>query len=204
MTAKIQNEMRNIVGSSDIMAKIFEAINAYRHESFYFNQGTSTFSTVIGQREYPFGSGGVPTDILKIESMTVLYGSRPIVVKPVDPIVIFEDSAIYTPTIPTSYGIHHQSILFYPTPGSIYSTSILYIKDINTFDETSPGSSTNAWFSDGERLIRNFTKALLYGEIARNAAEESRAIGLATRAYLDLKRQSSMKTSDWQPVGWEI
>jgi hypothetical protein len=171
---------------------------------FWFNEAVDTWDTVTSQSEYTLGTGGVASDVLHITDMVIDWNGRPLVLEPVDPVFIHHDSVIDTPTVPRFYSFDHSKILLWPPPNSVYTVSMWYTQDFNTFTEASADASTNAWFTYAERLIRNHAKALLFGEILRNDAEESRAIAVATRALLDLKMRSSSLKTGWQPTPWGL
>lgn len=207
MVNNIKTELRQAAGAvadSDIKRKIYESIDSYRNQRFLFNEKETTFPTTIGIKDYPLGTLGVPADILHIDSMTVLYGGRPIPVEPVDPEVIQRDYLLNTPSLPTHWSINHGSLLLYPIPNSVYTVDIIYISDFSAYTPTSADNYTDAWFTTGERLIRNATKALIYGELLRNPAEEMRAIQLTGRAFLDLKSRTSSIRADFQVQPWGL
>lgn len=208
MLAAIRTEIRQSSGAvsdADIKRKIFETIDSYKEKRFSFNEKEATFSTVVSQKEYVPGVGGVPADILHIESMTVLYGNRPLPMEPEDPQFIQRDFLLNTPSVPTHWSWHHSKLLLYPIPNSIYTIDIFYIADVSTFDQTSSaGTYTDPWFTTAERLIRNATKALIFGEFLRNPTEEERAINLAGRAFLDLKSRSSSIHAPFPVQPWGL
>jgi hypothetical protein len=204
MVSRISTEVRGTISSAEIKVKIFEAIDAYSHENFGWNEATDSFSTVVSQQEYEMDGADAPGDIVLIETMSVEYGSRKTRLFPADPSNLRTDRLVVTNSIPTHWAVWNNKINIFPAPNSVYTMWLDYIQDVNTLTAASADASTNQWFVQGERLIRAHAKALIFGELLRNDTEQGRSIELASRAYLDLKRKAGNLRAGFSPIPWEI
>lgn len=206
MVSKISTEIRAVVPTADIKAKIIEAIETYKHHNFWFNEIATTMNIYAGQRDYVMDGSptNAPEDILKVQKLDLVVTNRPLTLESIDPFYILSDSSINTPSTPYCWSIHHNAIMLYPTPSANGTVNLYYVQDFNEVDEDSADSATNYWFNEAERLIRSFAKALIFGELLRNDTEQDRCVQLASRAYLDLKAKSSLRGPTFTIEPWDM
>lgn len=226
MIDNITSEIRSTVPEADIKRKIVESIDYWKVHALYFNLKNHTTQLTTGIQSYAIldevdlleEAPNFTSDILKVILITLTYGQRPLELKPIDANHILSDNIVNTNGLPSCWSIWANRFYFFPTPNLAYPVNIHCIKDINTqvyadftanftddpepdiITDTSADAETNPWVQSahGERLIRNYAKSLIYGELLRNDTEMNRSLELASRAYRDLKAKTSYRSSGFE------
>lgn len=177
---------------AEIKAAILSAIAHYNAEDFYFLQSRAeTFNTVAGQEYYGSADhAGIP-NIAHIDALTITVNST---LSQLDrrsfDYIDDRNSASTTTGRPTDYCYYAKQIRLSPIPDAVYSIRIA--GDIR-LAELSADADTNAWMTDGERLIRFRASYDLWANVLRDDA----AAGIARRneqeAWQALIMESNMR-----------
>lgn len=190
MIARINDELGIPVIAPRIPNAIQAALRFYEAERFWFTEGESTASTVVGQQNY-----AVPTDYLEGDMMTVTDDDlryrlkrRPWTwyrAKLIDP--DFKAR-------PDDWAYYADQFWLYPIPDKVYTLTLSYLQRL-----TVPTSYTDTtdWFTHGEELIRSRAK---YDLLMHSAPEKDhnmiqRMERAEQRALFNLRAKSEQKTA---------
>lgn len=174
MEARIVSEtLRTDLGSnnvtltlSSVRLAVRDAIAEYQREHFYFNEvAYETWASVADQEFYTEGSGGVPSDLIEIVSLSVVYSSNryPLRRRTWGEIEAIQSGAV-TGSVASDYAYFGAQFRMYPIPDSANQTySLAYIERIAA--PTSVVVRTNAWMNEAEELIRCAAKRRIYQHV---------------------------------------
>lgn len=196
MINRISNEVGGVSTAStttsptlaEIKTAILSAIDHYTRMPFYFLQSrASTFSTVSGQEYYGSSDLAAIPDIAHIDALTITINSTLTLLERRD--FDYIDAQNSTSTItgrPTDYCYYAKQIRLSPIPDGAYTVRIA--GDIR-LAALSADADTNAWMTDGERLIRHRASYDLWSNVL---SDDSRA-GTAKRNEMDELRNLVME-----------
>jgi len=152
------------LGRSDLTTAVKEAIQTairyYERERFYFNEQTSTFTTSSSQEFYGSASSSFISRLVNIDSIVVDVNTStyPIIERDFQYIDQVQTNAGYTGD-PTDFVYWNNQIRLYPIPYTARTVNVSGVYKLSTLTAT---ASTNAWFTEGEALIRCRAKYELY------------------------------------------
>lgn len=160
---------------------ILYAVKFYENDQFWFNQASTAITTVVNQFAYT-----LPSLFLKEDSVRINYSNYATELKP-RTLSWFQShrNNINDTGIPTYYSIYNNQIYFYLIPNGVYTASIDFLTKLSQLPGSSGGSSTNAWLSDAEELIKvrskikvaeNYTRDYDYGRVLRLEEFEIKAM----------------------------
>ncbi len=215
MQARIVDEIQRADLSSQIQAKILQAISEYEQERFVFNEQVFTMNTVNGQEYYPVstslldingnplpaGSDGSTVELLEVDNATVLVTFQPYNVFPRSMAWIDArqpPSQIYK-GIPYYYCIYNDQIRLYPIPNGVYT---MHFDGLFRFPNLVASNDTNAWMTEGQHLIRAQAKLLLYRDVLRDVGSAQIAESERDDALESLQRKSEAKLSSGTLDAW--
>ncbi len=168
MVTRIEDEVDDENIRDQVVNAIQSAIKLYGGKKFYFNQAVFTFSTVAAQGLYTVAAAA------NIESFTEVYSAYvtsggvryPFVQVSHDEVDAAQTGAITGR--PTNWAYWAQKIRPYPIPDAAYVCTIsAHVKLAALTDDANP-TNTNAWMTDGEILIRQAAKRMLYTDVIDN------------------------------------
>lgn len=169
MQTRISDELARDDLSSQVQLAILSAIDHYERERFYFTEGTATFSTVAGQEYYSSSDLADIATLVEIDSLRITVNSTRYTLCRRDFAYIDEIAASSTTTgDPTDFCYYKQQIRLYPTPSSVRTITMAYIKRLTAL---SSSSDSNAWTTDAEEMIRMRAKADLLYNVIRDPEE---------------------------------
>lgn len=197
---QMRSRLATDTGRSDLTSSINEAINRaiehYEKERFWFNETSGTFSTVAGTDAYTQGSGGVLSDILEVDVLTITRTSTDIY--PLDK-VTFQKLREYSTTgttsnrsLPDMWAYYKNAFYFYPVPDAAYTITVYYQK---SYADLSADADTNDFTTDAEDLIEARARWWLWTRL-RNypAASAAKAEELEALAALREKTYNLSST----------
>lgn len=170
--------------TTPITNAVSDAVAEYQGRRFWFNQASTTFSTVAGTDSYTTAT--IPDDIAQVDSLRLTSGGSIYALREVAWSWI-DDAAINTASRgrPSRWAYYAQSIRLYPTPDAAYTITIKYHQKV---DAPSAEGDSNVWTTEAEELIRLSAMRRVYGrhlmngqQAAQYAAEEARALQRLTR-----------------------
>lgn len=192
MQVRIADELARADLTTQIQKAILSAIEFYKDDRFWFNEGEVTLNTVAGTASQALPTS--PTAIGEIDIVTAtVSGER---------YEVFEDSYDWirqnqdlTTFVgqPYKYAIFDESIWYYPIPDAVYPiifSGLVYFATLTT------GSDTNAWMNEAEELIRTRAKWDLFSNTIRNDKEAVKMLGAVDNIiYPKLKQKTVQKVS---------
>jgi hypothetical protein len=160
MTGRIQRELLNEVNdANDVRATILSAIKTYERRPWWFNQRQIIFYTEIGEARYTSTTSSEFENIVEIT--TFACGTSDTDMKIIRPISKENYDDIQDGSVsgtPTHYAIYNRVIYLYPKPDAVYR---MRVANIYKLDDLVNDTSTNAWMTEGEELIRQSAKRRL-------------------------------------------
>jgi len=193
----MQDRIADELGRSDlttaIQRSIQTAIRFYERNRFYFNEFQSSFSASSSQEYYGSADLAQIPKLVEIDSLTIDVNTStyPLIERDWSYVDQVQTNAGYTGD-PTDYVYYAQQIRLYPIP---YTGRTLNISGVQKLATLSATTDTNAWMVDGEALIRNKAKAILFGDKIRNEAEEIKCAQRARDEFSNLEKETFTKMS---------
>lgn len=191
MTTTIDTLASNVatyVNRSDFSTQIFLAINRAiqyyaRRNRFWFNQTSGTFSTVANQ--FGFGSSdGVPTNILKVDDVTITIASTDIeILTPRTFDWVLNNNISRTAGTPTDYAYYNSKFYLSLIPNDVYTVTLYYCKSYTDLTTT----QSNDFTDNCQDLLEARATWWVYSKLLRNkeAADEAKAEELEALAALN-------------------
>lgn len=184
MQERIRREIRRDGLTAEIKASIATAIEDHENERFWFNEAEASAQTTTGQANYAFTTDFLEIDFLELSSSSseTLFPVRTdyLSVKRIN-----QDSE--TPSEPDVWSVFQDNIWFAPPPDFVYEMRAFGHTKLTEVTASASGAATNAWMTDGERLIRLEAKADLFENRLRNSVQADRQRLLARIALNDLR-----------------
>lgn len=159
MIAEIESDTERS-DTAAIRNKIAAAIRHYQPTRFWFNESRgATFSTVVDQSDYAFGSDITP-EFYTVDGLFLTEGSNVYALRPADyrGLEILLD-ANTTSALPVSFAYIDRKLRVYPYPDAVYSVRITGQVKIAVPADDDAG---NEWFTEAYDLIMCRAKAELY------------------------------------------
>lgn len=163
MQTRIADELVRSDLTTQIAQQIQSAIAQYQRTLFFFNEKTdATWPTVLNQELYAT-TDGVPSDIVSIDKLTVLYGNTRQAVDRRDWDYI-EDRQ--TGTLkggpPTDYAYRELKFRLLPIPTTVMTLYLSYVQRV-----AAPNASTDVgpWMNEAEELIRSAAKRRIFQHV---------------------------------------
>ena len=160
MIAEIQDDTERS-DEAAIRNKIAAAIRKHQRMRFWFNESRDvTFSTVIDQADYAFGSAITP-EFYTVDGVFLTQGTNVYDLRPTDyrALEILLD-ANSTSALPVSFAYINRKMRIYPYPDAAYSVRVTgHVKiDAPAVD----ADAGNEWFTEAYDMIMAWAKAELY------------------------------------------
>jgi hypothetical protein len=180
--ARIADDVMRSDINSQIGAGINRAIRHYQGERTWFNESSSTFSTVTAQESYSTADG-LPSDILKLDLVKIVYnsGEFPLFRQQFSTLESWQFDRTAGVGTPTDYAEYAGSVYLYPIPDQAYEVKLWYQKEYSAL--ASGGS--NDWTNEPEAL---------------NLIEARTGWWVATRILRDVELGSIYKSEEMQAL----
>jgi hypothetical protein len=196
MKTRIANEMErsDLLSGGFISNAIQDAIKLHEQRRFWFNESRDlTFNTVAAQRIYTASDAAWIASILTIDELFVTVGgqNRCLRRREAAEIELMADNAALVGE-PYSWAYWDNSIQLYPIPQQAYTVRAYGHIRLAALSED---SDTNAWMTDGERLIRQSAKALICSDVTFDGEGANRYGGLAEIALGALEEETGRRQS---------
>jgi hypothetical protein len=104
---------------------------------------------------------------------------------------------------PDSYTIFNNQIRFFPIPAAAYPINIDGLARLSPNPLSADGDS-NAWMIEGEQLIRQQAKYLIYRDIVRDAEGKANASEAIQEAQYQLERKAAGKIYTGTQRAWTL
>lgn len=220
MQTRIAGELFRDDLSSQIKNAINEAIGTWEGQRFAFNEKRYLINTVTGQEYYDFiaptlltstgAQVGVGETVLELDSITTTVSNWPY---PLYPRTQQWFDQYAGPTYngqPDSYAIFGNQLRLFPLPdGGGPGVGGAYPLNLSTLARLGPNpltadADTNAWMTEGEPLIRQQAKLILYRDVLRDAEGISGAMAAIPEAEWRLKRLMAAKAYTGRQAAWRL
>lgn len=186
LKAKIASDLHRSDLTTQITDAVTSAIDHYSRESFWFMEGSSTFTTSASQVAYT-----ASTSLRSINTVLAQVSGSKYPVK----VVHYKDIDEMDTGIETGQPIYmtywDNAYRFYPNPNGAYPITISYTRDIG---EPS-ASGSNAWTTHGKELIRFRAEWDIYQNYLRNGDMAAVAKNSEMDALMSLSREDRGRRS---------
>ena len=196
MQSRIADEIARSDLTTQIQMAILSAIEYYKDDKFWFNEGEATINTTAGldhdAMPVTFGELDVVTvtvpgsDRYKVETTTYEW---------------IRDNATQSSLVgrPEFYAFFEEDVWYYPIPDAVYPiifSGLIYLSTL-----TGP-NSTNAWTNEAEQLIRCRAKWDIYYNITRNDKEAQKMEVAEMKMWSKLMKKTTQKVASGrlQPI----
>lgn len=175
MQNRIADEINRSDLSSQVKLAIQTAISHYEGHRFWFNEQRYLITTVANDAWYD-----LPTDLAREDGVALGTGETILELdqvvcnfnnwlQPLKPVSVgwIDTYQITTYTgQPYYYALFGNRIRFAPTPNAAYVITLTAMSRLATL---AADGDSNSWMTEGEPLIRNRAKAILWRSVLRNA-----------------------------------
>lgn len=200
MIDRIETETRRKRIRDQIKAAIATAITLEEIYTYYFSQGRATTETQKSKAYY-----ALPANFQNMRSLkcTVNNSSYPVISRSFEYLDEI-DTGQSNQGFPEFYCLWNKQLRLYPVPGAAYPLLLAYIKSqpalVNDND-------TNDWMTDGEILIRQRAKAIIYRDIVKGPegkrqADECEAAAVRAQNRLKSETRKRIATGTLRPHGY--
>ena len=188
MVTRIENEIHRTNINSQVRDAIRSAIAHYEETApYHFNTERAEAPTVASSKylalpdDFVDFIGAYPVQI------TVNQSTYPLNRRQWDYLQLIDLDAVVGEGIPFDWAYGDNQIRLYPIPQQAYTICLYYKKKL---DALSADADTNAWMTDGERMIRARAKWDLYLNVIHqydNAAMQERQAAEADRSLRGIR-----------------
>jgi len=215
MRAKIATEITRTDLSASITTAINDAILLWEATRFAFNERRYKINTVATVEYYDlidptlqtFAGGAVPAGetIIEIDSITSNLSNMPYTLtERTQQWMDHNQSAASSYSgPPDSYGIYGDQLRIYPVPDAAYPINISAHARLGP-NPVSADGDTNSWFTEGEILIREQAKVLLFRFPLKDADGMQLSQQGVDNAYASLTRKMNAKATTGTTPPWSL
>ncbi len=188
MQARIADEMARTDLTNQIQLAILSAINFYKDERFWFNEGEVTFNTIIGLDHQI-----VPTTFGEVDEITVTVSGNRYVMDLVSyDYIRVQVSQQTLMGQPERAAIFEEDIWYDPIPDRVYP---IILSGLIYFATLSGASDSNVWTNEAESLIRCRAKSILYTHVTRNDKMAAAMDARESRHLAKLRQKTVQRTA---------
>lgn len=201
MKARIASELRRSNITTQIASAIETAIEAYRHERFWFNETREiSFNTVDQQWQYDSSDSADLGNVLRWDYVLAQIGDNYYTLMPMSPgeIELLNGDGDFEGQ-PLNWAFYGGQLLFYPIPNDAFPIRIggLIAKASPATDD----EANNVWMTYAEKLIRCRAKYELYQHVLMDqvmAAQFSpdNDMGPTAKALSELRSRTAWLTNE--------
>jgi hypothetical protein len=195
MAQRIANELNVIEYTNEISIAIANAIFHYQGERFWFNEDRSkTFSLSSSQEYYTSTDFSNMEQILDIDSIQINTSSTDRTQLTRRTWDWFEQYSTTTSNVgrPTDYCYYQQRLRFYPIPNGGYTVRVSGVYKLQA-DASLTASTSTAWFSEAEELIRSRVEADIYETLLYDQKKAEVMRRREDQALSRLRRETSRR-----------
>lgn len=189
---RIADELDRTDMTTQIEREIKSAIAYYERRRFWFNEKRIDFATVTSQEWYTSADDSDIPNLLTLDIAKIAINAttkHDLELLPYAEIEFVSDGGEADEGQPTALAYFQKQIRLYPIPDASYS---VVLSGIFALDALSASADTNAWMTDGEALIRQRTRRMIYSNVIRDpelAQEAGRLEAEELRALIEATTQ---------------
>lgn len=165
---RIADELDRTDMTTQIEREIKSAIAYYERRRFWFNEKRTNFATVVSQEWYTSADDSDIPNLLTLDIAKIAINAttkHDLELLPYAELEFVSDGGEADEGQPTSMAYFQKQIRLYPIPDASYS---VVLSGIFALDSLSASADTNAWMTDGEALIRQRTRRMIYSNVIRD------------------------------------
>lgn len=173
MQVRIADELSRADLTTQIQKAILSAIEFYKDDRFWFNEGEVTLNTVANLGNQPMPTSPTGVGEIDIVTVTAFSDRYEVFLTSYDWIRENQDQTTFV-GVPEKYAIFEEDIWYSPIPDGVYPiifSGLIYFATMTT------GSDSNVWTNEAEELIRTRAKWDLFSNVIRNDKEAAKMLG---------------------------
>lgn len=213
MKSTIADEIVRDDLSTQIGRAVINAIKQWEVTRFHFNEKRYRILTVAGQEYYDLitptlltssgGAVGTGETLIELDSITctISAGQKPYPLTERTQQWMDDNQSSSYQGQPDSYGFFGDQLRIYPIPNGVFTLNLSTLARLATL---SADADTNAWMTDGEVLIREHAKMILYRDVLRDPDGETNASKAVVEAEWALKRRMAAKVATGTMRAWRL
>lgn len=209
-TSIINETLRDDLTQEQLNKAINDAIKVWEATRFTFNEKRYLLDTAQGQEYYGITAAD-GEEIMEIDSITILVSNVPYPLTPRTQqwFDTYQSPAQVYMGQPDSYGIYGNQLRLFPIPDGGGSNAGSYRITISALARLGPNplknaNDTNAWMTEGETLIREQAKLILYRNLLRDETGVALCKDAIAEALPPLKRKMTAKASVGTIRPWNL
>ena len=206
----INDTLRDDLTQAQLNKAINDAIKVWEGERFWFNEKRYLLDTVPGQEYY-----GITTasgeEILEVDSITITVSNFPYPLRPRTQQWFdeYQSPAQNYTGQPDSYGIFGNQLRLFPIPDAAGPNAGSYVITISGLARLGPNpmsdaNATNEWMTEGETLIREQAKLIIYRNLLRDETGMKLCKDALQEANWALKRKTAAKVMVGTVRPWSL
>ena len=211
MQTRIADELVRDDLASQIRNAIQDAIKQWEGRRFSFNEKRYKINTVAAQEYYDlipstlllYDGTALSTGemLLEIDDVLCTVNSQPYKLTPRTDLWIEENQSGTYQGQPDSWSVYGNQLRIYPIPRDVYA---LYPRGLGRLATLSADADTNNWMTEGEPLVRNQAKVIIYRDIVRDADGKGLAEQALAEAEWTLSRKAAAKNMTGVQAAWSL
>lgn len=209
-TSIINETLRDDLTQEQLNKAINDAIKIWEATRFTFNEKRYLLDTVQGQEYYGITSPN-GEEIMEIDSITILVSNVPYPLTPRTQqwFDTYQSPAQVYMGQPDSYGIYGNQLRLFPIPDGGGANAGSYRITISALARLGPyplknANDTNAWMTEGETLIREQAKLIIYRNLLRDETGVALCKDAIAEALSPLKRKMTAKATVGTIRPWNL
>lgn len=193
MVSRLEDEIDDTNLRNQVVLAIRSAIQLYGPKKFYFNQKTFTFSTVAAQEFYTLLAAADIETFTEVTSSYITSGGTRYPFHVIGNEVIEDAQDGLRTGRPTNWAYFAQQFRCFPIPDAVYTATIRGYCKLTALTDDGAGTNTNAWMTDGEILIRQAAKRMIYTDVIKDAESALTAGGAEAQALDALETETALR-----------
>ena len=193
MRDRIADELDRADLTSQIEREIRSAVAFYEKKRFWFNEQRIDFPTVASQEWYTSSDDSAIPNLLTLDIAKIAIGATnkyELELAPYAELEFASDGGEADEGQPTSLAYFQKQVRLYPIPDASYS---VVMSGIFSLGDLSASADTNAWMTDGEALIRQRVRAMIYSNVIRDPELANEARGIEREELAALVSATTLK-----------
>lgn len=193
MVTRIENEIDDENIRDEVILAIRSAIQLHGGKQFYFNQKTFTFATVAAQEFYTVSDAADIESFTEVTSSYITSGGTRYPFNVIGNEVIEDAQSGLRTGRPTNWAYFAQQFRVFPIADAVYTATIRGYCKLATLTDDATATNTNAWMTDGEILIRQTAKRMLYTDVIENDAKALTCAAAEAQALMALEDETALR-----------
>ena len=192
MVSRIARELRRDGITADIKDAIVTAIDAHKGHRFWFNEKITEVTASASANSIAMPSGYIAIDRIEVTgTSTTTYDATRASYEEL------KDRSLGNTTFsePDLYAIYDDLLFLYPPPDQGYVLRVSGVKELTEVSASASDAATNSWMTEGEEMIRQYAKSIVFNDRMRNPGMSDRSRALADSARARVKARSAFRAT---------